>query len=80
MGDMLDDLAYQIHKHLIEEATNFNGGKLVLIPITALVKRFDRNHRTIDRRLSALKKEGLLVPLIKKDYGTLFWVKEQDED
>lgn len=80
MGEMLDDLAFQIHKYLLDEATSFKGGKLVLIPITALVKKFERNHRTIDRRLSALKKEGLLVPLIKKDYGTLFWVKEQDED
>ena len=80
MTNLLDDLAGSIHDYLLEEATVFNGGRLVLIPITAIVRKFDRNHRTIARRLHALKEEGLLVPIIKKDYTTLYWVKDQDED
>lgn len=78
--DLMDDLAYQIHEFLLSESTEFNGGRLVLIPVTALVKKFERNHRTIARRLSALKSEGLLEPIIKKDYTTLYTIKEQEEN
>jgi hypothetical protein len=80
MGDIIDDLAYQIHEFLLEESVPFKGGRLVLLPITTLVKKFGRNHRTINRRLSSLKGAGLLEPIIKKDYTTLYWVKEQEED
>lgn len=80
MTDLLDDLAYQIHEHLLEESVSFAGGHLVLIPITDLVKKFQKNHRTINRRLTALKEEGLLVPLIKKTYGTLYDIKDPDEE
>jgi predicted HTH transcriptional regulator len=51
-----------------------------LIPTTDIVKKFEKNHRTINRRLSALKDEGLLQPLIKKTYTTLYWVREQEEN
>ena len=80
MTDLMDDLAYQIHEYLLDESVPFKGGHLVLIPITEIVKKFQKNHRTINRRLLALKDEGLLEPLIKKTYGTLYWVKEQDEE
>ena len=80
MGDVVDDLANQIHEYLLEESTPFQGGRLVLLPITALVKRFEKNHRTINRRISVLKNVGLLEILIKKDYGTLYAVKEEQED
>lgn len=80
MGDLIDDLAYQIHEYLLEESVPFKGGRLVLLPITAIVKKFERNHRTINRRLSALKGAGLLEPIIKKDYTTLYWVKEEEEE
>jgi hypothetical protein len=79
-SDLLDDLAFQIHEYLLEEATPFKGGYLVLIPITDIVKKFQKNHRTINRRISALRKEGLLEPLIKKTYSTLYWVKEEEEE
>ena len=78
--ELMDDLAWSIHEYLMKEATPFNGGHLVLIPITALVKKFEMNHRTIARRLAALKDEGMLIPLIKKDFVTLYWIKDQDED
>ena len=42
MGDLVDDLAHQIHEYLLEEATPFQGGRLVLLPITTLVKRFEK--------------------------------------
>jgi len=80
MTDLMDDLAYQIHEYLLEEATPFKGGYLVLIPITDIVKKFQKNYRTINRRISALKDEGLLEPLIKKTYSTLYWVKDPDEE
>ena len=78
--DLMDDLAWQIHEYLLSESTVFNGGHLVLIPITAIVKKFERNHRTIARRLTVLKNEGLLQPIIKKDTTTLYWIKEQEEE
>ena len=78
--DLMDDLAYQIHEHLLEESVSFENSHLVLIPITDLVKKFQKNHRTINRRLSVLKDEGLLVPLIKKTYGTLYNIKDPDDE
>ena len=80
MGDQVDDLANQIHEYLLEESTPFQNGRLVLLPITALVKRFEKNHRTINRRITILRNVGLLEILIKKDYGTLYSVKEEQED
>ena len=80
MTDLMDDLAYQIHEYLFEESVAFKGGHLVLIPVTEVVKKFQKNHRTINRRLTALKEEGLLEPLIRKTYGTLYWVKDPDEE
>jgi hypothetical protein len=80
MTDLMDVLAFQIHEYLLEISTPFKGGYLVLIPTTDIVKKFEKNHRTINRRLSALKDEGLLQPLIKKTYTTLYWVKEQEEN
>jgi hypothetical protein len=44
-----------------------------------LVKKFQRNHRTIQRRISALKDEGLLLPVIRKNTITLYHVKEQED-
>jgi hypothetical protein len=61
----MDDLAMDIHAYLLEISTEFDGNRFVLIPITDVVKKFERNHRTIQRRLSALKDEGILVPVIK---------------
>lgn len=80
MTELMDDLAYQIHEYLLDESVPFKGGHLVLMPITDIVKKFQKNHRTVNRRLSALKSEGLLEPLIKKTYSTLYWVKEEPEE
>jgi len=77
---LMDDLAYQIHEFLMEEATEYKGDHLVLIPVTAIVKKFGRNHRTIARRLSALKGSWVAVAYIKKDYTTLYYVKEEEEN
>lgn len=66
-----------IHAYLLEISTEFEGSKFVLIPLTDLVKKFERNHRTIQRRLSALKDEGLLIPVIKKNIITLYHVRDQ---
>ncbi len=65
-----------LHAYLLEISTEFKGNNLVLIPITELVKKFDKNHRTIQRRLSALKDEGILVPVIKKQTIILYHVKD----
>ena len=65
-----------IHAYLLEISTEFEGNRFVLIPITDVVKKFERNHRTIQRRLSALKDEGILVPVIKKNTITLYNVKD----
>lgn len=75
-SDLMDDLAMSVHAYLLEISTEFKGNRLVLIPLTDLVKKFDRNHRTIQRRLSALKDEGILVPVIKKQTITLYHVKD----
>jgi predicted HTH transcriptional regulator len=50
------------------------------MPITKIAKQFERNHRTITRRLSALKAEGLIQPIIKKDYVTLYSIVDWDEN
>lgn len=78
--DLMDDLAYQIHEYLLENSTEFDGKRLVLLPITAIVKKFERNHRTIDRRLKVLKQEGFIQLIIRKDFTSLYWVKELEED
>ena len=63
MSTLMDDLAIDIHNYLLQESTEFQGKHLVLIPITEVVKKFGRNHRTIQRRIHALKDEGLLDPV-----------------
>ena len=50
------------------------GKNLVLIPITEVVKKFGRNHRTIQRRIHALKDEGLLDPVIKRNTISLYHI------
>jgi hypothetical protein len=79
MTDLMDDLAIDIHEYLLSISTEFQGNRFVLIPITEVVNKFERNHRTIQRRISALKDEGLLVPVIKKNTITLYSVKEQED-
>lgn len=78
-SDLMDDLAMDIHDYLLEISTEFQGNRFVLIPITDVVQRFERNHRTIQRRISALKDQGLLVPVIKKNTITLYNVREQED-
>ena len=68
----MDDLAKDIHNYLLEISTEFEGKHLVLIPITEVVKKFGRNHRTIQRRIHALKDEGLLDPVIKRNTIALY--------
>ena len=51
----------------------------VLIPITEVVKKFGRNHRTIQRRIHALKDEGLLDPVIKRNTIALYHIHNLDE-
>jgi hypothetical protein len=50
-----------------------------MIPITEIVQKFERNHRTIQRRICALKDEGLLIPVIRKNTVTLYNVREQED-
>lgn len=78
-SDLMDDLAMDIHAYLLEMSTEFQGYRFVLIPITQVVNKFERNHRTIQRRISALKEEGLLVPIIRKNTITLYSVREQED-
>jgi hypothetical protein len=75
----MDDLAIEIHEYLLEISTEFQGNRFVLIPITEVVNKFERNHRTIQRRISALKDEGLLIPVIKKNTITLYHVRDQED-
>lgn len=75
----MDDLAYDIHQYLLDISTEFQGNRFVLIPVTEIVQKFERNHRTIQRRILALKDEKLLIPVIKKNTITLYCVKEQDD-
>ncbi len=79
MADLMDDLAYDIHKHLMSVSTTFNGKQLVMLPITKVVEKFKRNHRTIQRRISALKDEGLICPIIKTNTFTLYHIKNLEE-
>ena len=62
-----------------EVSTEFEGNHFVLTPITDVVKKFDRNHRTIQRRINALKDEGLLVPIIKRNTITLYQIFNTEE-
>ena len=75
----MDDLAKDIHNYLLEISTEFEGKHLVLIPITEVVKKFGRNHRTIQRRIHALKDEGLLDPVIKRNNIALYHIHNLDE-
>ena len=71
----MDDLAWSIYEYLLDESTDFQGEHIVLLPITVIARKFDRNHRTISRRLSALRDEGLIKTIIKKHknlYLTIF--------
>jgi hypothetical protein len=79
MTDLMDDLAMEIHAYLLEISTKYEGNRYVMIPVTDIVKKFQRNHRTIQRRISALKDEGLLLPVIRKNTITLYHVKEQED-
>ena len=79
MSNLMDDLAKGIYKYLFESSTEFEGNRFVLFPITDIVKKFDRNHRTIQRRISVLKDEGLLVPIIKRNTVTLYQILNQEE-
>jgi len=76
---LMDDLARDVHDYLLEESTEFEGNHLVLIPITQVVKKFDRNHRTIQRRINALKDEGLLVPIIKRNTISLYHIHNLED-
>ena len=75
----MDDLARDVQDYLLKESTEFEGNRLVLIPITQVVKKFDRNHRTIQRRINALKNEGLLVPIIKRNTISLYHIHNLDD-
>lgn len=79
MSDLMDDLAMDIHAYLLDVSTEYQGNRYVMIPVTDVVKKFQRNHRTIQRRISALKDEGLLVPVIRKNTITLYHVNEQED-
>lgn len=79
INDLMDDLAMDIHAYLLEVSTEYQGNNYVLIPVTDVVKKFQRNHRTIQRRITALKDEGLLIPIIRKNTITLYHVKEQED-
>ena len=59
MSNLMDDLAKGIYKYLYESSTEFEGNHFVLVPVTDVVKKFERNHRTIQRRISALKRRGI---------------------
>ena len=79
MTNLMDDLAKDIHNYLLEISTEFEGKHLVLIPITEVVKKFGRNHRTIQRRIHALKDEGLLDPVIKRNTIALYHIHNLDD-
>ena len=79
MTNLMDDLAKDIHNYLLEISTEFEGQHLVLIPITEVVKKFGRNHRTIQRRIHALKDEGLLDPVIKRNTIALYHIHNLDD-
>ena len=75
----MDDLAWSIYEYLLEESTLFQDKNLVLLPITVIAKKFDRNHRTVSRRLSELKAEGLIKTIIKKDYVALYNITKEED-
>ena len=75
----MDDLAKDIHNYLLEISTEFEVKHLVLIHITEVVKKFGRNHRTIQRRIHALKDEGLLDPVIKRNTIALYHIHSFDD-
>ena len=77
--NLMDDLAKDIHTYLLEVSIDFEGNHLVLIPITEVVKKFGRNHRTIQRRIHALKDEGLLTPVIKRNAIALYHVRTLED-
>ena len=79
MADLMDELAYDIHKHHMSVSTKFNNEHLVMLPITKVVEKFKRNHRTIQRRMSALKDEGLICPIIKTNSFTLYHIKNLED-
>ncbi len=79
MTNLMDDLAKDIHNYLLEISTEFEGKHLVLIPITEVVKKFGRNHRTIQRRIHALKDEGLINPVIKRNTIALYHIHNLEE-
>ena len=78
-NNLMDDLAWSIYEFLLEESTLFQDKNLVLLPITVIAKKFDRNHRTVSRRLSALKAEGLIKTIIKKDYVALYSITKEED-
>ena len=78
-NNLMDDLAWSIYEYLLEESTLFQDKNLVLLPITVIAKKFDRNHRTVSRRLSALKSEGLIKTIIKKDYVALYSITKEED-
>ena len=79
-NSLMDDLAWSIYEYLLEESTVFENTNIVLTPITVIAKKFDRNHRTVSRRLSALRAEGLIKTIIKKDYVALYSISNDEED
>ncbi|HAP31361.1 MAG TPA: hypothetical protein DCR01_05275 [Flavobacteriales bacterium] len=79
MTNLMDELAKDIHNYLLEISTEFEGKHLVLIPITEVVKKFGRNHRTIQRRIHALKDEGLICPVIKRNTIALYHIHNLEE-
>ena len=42
MTNLMDDLAYDIHKHLMDVSTDFKGQHLVMLPITKVVEKFKK--------------------------------------
>ena len=78
-NNLMDDLAWSIYEYLLEESTVFEDRKLVLLTITVIARKFDRNHRTVSRRLSALKAEGLIKTIIKKDYVALYSITSEED-
>ena len=79
-NSLMDDLAWSIYEYLLEESTVFENTNIVLTPITVIAKKFDRNHRTVSRRLSALRAEGLIKTIIKKDYVALYSISNEEDD
>ena len=77
--NLMDDLAKDIHTYLLVVSIDFEGNHLVLIPITEVVKKFGRNHRTFQRRIHALKDEGLLTPVIRRSTISLYHIRNLED-